>query len=526
MATAMTPRAGADQSKPVRKWLIAGSVMFGTVLSVMDVTVVNVAMPHMMGSFGQDLLTIAWVSTAYSIAEMIMITMTAWWSTLVGRKQLFLGSMVLFTVGSVMAGTAQTFSQMLVWRVVQGAGGGSLIPVSQAVLRETFPPEEQGMAMAIYSMGVMLAPAAGPVVGGWLVDAYGWRWIFYMNVPFCLAGILMVLAFVHDPPYLKRGLARIDWGGIVLLAVWIIAMQIVLERGQEVDWFASRWILLGAIATVGAGMGLVVHELSSSEPVIDLRLFRNRNLAVGSVLGSLLGFVLYGSSFVLPQLTQDLLGYDAYHAGVVLLPRALVMFAMMPMIGRIYNYVNLRLLTLVGFILIGLAQWELAHLSLQVAFWSFLAPLVFLGMGIAATMVPLSTVSLSTVSRANMTGASGLYTLTRRVAGNLAYAILATIIDRRGQYHRFQLVQNVSQMNPTYLQAQQGFRSRLVQFGVSLPAASHRAVAMVNQILNGQAQIMAYNDANWACVVLVLAVVALVLLLPRRAPLAETGGAH
>jgi MFS transporter, DHA2 family, multidrug resistance protein len=336
MATAMTERASGDQSKPVGKWLVASSVMFGTVLSVMDVTVVNVAMPHMMGSFGQDLLTIAWVSTAYSIAEMIMITMTGWWSTILGRKRLFLGSMVLFTVGSVMAGTSQTFSQMLVWRVIQGAGGGSLIPVSQAILRETFPPDEQGMAMAIYSMGVMLAPAAGPVVGGWLVDAYGWRSVFYMNVPFCLAGILMVLTFVHDPPYLKRGLAGIDWGGIGLLAFWIIAMQIVLERGQEVDWFASHWILLGAVAAAGAAIGLVVHELSSSEPVIDLRLLRNRNLAVGSVLGSLLGFVLYGSSFVLPQLTQDLLGYDAYYAGQVLLPRALVMFAMMPLIGRIY----------------------------------------------------------------------------------------------------------------------------------------------------------------------------------------------
>jgi DHA2 family multidrug resistance protein len=524
MATAITQQVGADQPKPVGKWLVAGSVMFGTILSVMDVTIVNVAMPHMMGSFGQDLLTIAWVSTAYSIAEMIMITMTAWWSMLLGRKRLFIGSMALFTIGSVMAGTSQTFSQMLVWRIVQGAGGGSLIPVSQAVLRETFPPDEQGMAMAIYSMGVTLAPAAGPVVGGWLVDAYSWRWVFYMNVPFCLTGILMVLAFVHDPPYLKRGLGRVDWGGIALLAVWIIAMQIVLERGQEVDWFASHWILLGTIATAGAAIGLVVHELRSSEPVIDLRLFRNRNLTVGSLLGSLLGFVLYGSSFLLPQLTQDLLGYDAYNAGVVLLPRALVMFVMMPVIGRIYNYVNLRLLSFVGFLFIGLAQWELAHLSLQIGFWSFLAPLVFLGMGFAATMVPLSTISLSTVPRAHMTGASGLYTLTRRVAGNLAYAILATIIDRRTQYHHFLLVQNVSQTNPAYLQAQGGFRSLLLQFGFSPPAASHRAVAVISQILNGQAQIMAYNDANWACVVLVMAVVGLVLLLPRRAPLVGTGG--
>ncbi len=277
---------------PAAKWLVTASIMFGTVLSVMDVSIVNVAMPHMMGSFGQDLLTITWVSTAYSIAEMIMITMTAWWSTLLGRKRLFLGSMALFTAGSVMAGTSQTFTQMLLWRVVQGTGGGSLIPSSQAILRETFPPAEQGMAMAVYSMGVMLAPATGPVVGGWLVDNYGWRWIFYINVPFCIVGILMVTAFVHDPPYLKRGVTRTDWTGIGLLMAGIIAMQIVLERGQEVDWFASRAIVAGTvIAAVGLG-GLVVWELYQREPVIDFRLFRNRELSVGSALGSLLGFVV------------------------------------------------------------------------------------------------------------------------------------------------------------------------------------------------------------------------------------------
>jgi DHA2 family multidrug resistance protein len=505
------------------KWLVTASIMFGTVLSVMDVSIVNVAMPHMMGSFGQDLLTITWVSTAYSIAEMIMITMTAWWSALLGRKRLFLASMALFTAGSVMAGTSQTFNQMLLWRVVQGTGGGSLIPASQAILRETFPPAEQGMAMAVYAMSVMLAPAAGPVVGGWLVDNYGWRWIFYINLPFCVAGLLMVTAFVHDPPYLKRGLARIDWGGIALLTAGIIAMQIVLERGQEVDWFASRAIVAGTIIGAVSLSGLVAWELYSHEPVIDFRLFRNRELSVGSALGSMLGFVLYGSTFILPQLTQDLLGYDAYQAGLVLLPRALVMLALMPLVGRIYNSVNLRLLTLGGLTALAFSQWSLAHLSLQIGFWSFLLPLLFLGAGLGSTMVPLSTISLSTIARTNMTGASGLYTLTRRIAGNVAYAMLATVVDRREQYHRYELVQNVTRMNPAYRQLQQGFDSRLVRFGFSRPDAAPRAVAMVNGVLNQQATMMAYNDANWICLVLALAALPLVMLLPRRAPLGGSG---
>jgi DHA2 family multidrug resistance protein len=234
IARVLSPAADREPTS-AGKWLVAASVMIGTFLSVMDATVVNVAMPHMMGSFGQDLLTITWVSTAYSIAEIIMITMSAWMTTLLGRKRLFLASMVLFTVGSVLAGTSKTLTQMIFYRVVQGVGGGSLMPCSQAIARETFPPSEQGMAMAVYSMGVVLAPAIGPVIGGWLVDNYGWQWVFYINVPFCIVGRMMVSTFVHDPSYLKRGVARIDWTGIGLLTVGLTMMQVVLERGEEVD---------------------------------------------------------------------------------------------------------------------------------------------------------------------------------------------------------------------------------------------------------------------------------------------------
>ncbi len=274
------------------KWLVAASVMLGTFLSVMDATVVNVAMPHMMGSFGEDLLTITWVSTAYSIAEIIMVTMAAWWTALLGRKRLFLLSMALFIFGSVLAGTATTLHQMILYRVIQGIGGGSLMPCSQAIARETFPPSEQGMAMAIYSMGVVLAPAIGPVVGGWLVDKYGWQWVFYINVPFCVLGMVMVSTFVHDPPYLKRGVQRVDWTGIALLTVGLTAAQIVLERGEEVDWFASNWIIIGTVMGAVGIIALLIWELMRAEPIIDFRLFKNRLLSVGCAIGSAAGFAL------------------------------------------------------------------------------------------------------------------------------------------------------------------------------------------------------------------------------------------
>src|SRR5579883_2019708 len=277
IATVPQPRTHASG-----KWQIAASVLLGSFLSVMDVTVVNVAMPHMMGAFGVNLLSITWVSTAYSIAEIIMVTMSAWLAAVIGRKRLFMGSMAVFITGSVIAGMSRTFNQMLFNRAVQGIGGGSLIPVSQAILRETFPPADQGMAMAVYSMGVVLAPAIGPVLGGWLVDHYGWRWVFYINVPFCAAGLAMVSAFVHDPPYLKRGVQHIDWTGIALLLLGLTAAQLVLERGQQVDWFNSNWIVLGMAIAALTLISLLVRELLAREPVIDFRLLRNPELRAGA----------------------------------------------------------------------------------------------------------------------------------------------------------------------------------------------------------------------------------------------------
>jgi len=504
------------------KWLIAASVMLGTFLSVMDATVVNVAMPHMMGSFGEDLLTITWVSTAYSIAEIIMVTMAAWWTALLGRKQLFLLSMGLFIFGSILAGTATTLHQMILYRVIQGIGGGSLMPCSQAIARETFPPSEQGMAMAIYSMGVVLAPAIGPVIGGWLVDKYGWQWVFYINVPFCIIGMLMVSAFVHDPPYLKRGVERVDWTGITLLTVGLTAAQIVMERGEEVDWFASNWIIIGTVVAVGGIVALIIWELRRAEPIIDFRLFKNRLLTVGCAIGSASGFALYGSSFLLPQFTENLLNYPAYQAGMVLMPRALAMFLIMPIVGRLYNYVSPRILVGTGIILLMYGYWRLAHFNLYVGFWSFAPILILTGMGMGIAMVTLSTVSLSTIPRPQMTGASGLNTLTRREAGNISYALLATVLARRTQFHRAMLVDNVSNLNQGFLQMDQGLSHMLQNYGYNSAAIGGRDLGLINNIINSHATIMAYNDCFYALVPVLLVSMLLLFLLPKHGFVAES----
>src|SRR5881275_2404236 len=293
-SVASTP-GPSSQERPVsrgKKWLVTCAVMSGTFLAVMDVSVVNVSMPHMMGNFGQTLSAITWVATSYSIAEMLMITMAGWCSALLGRKRLYLASLVLFTLGSMLAGTAQTFTHMLCYRILQGLGGGSLIPISQAILRETYPPEEQGLAMAIFGMGVVLAPAMGPILGGWLTDNYGWPWVFYINVPVSIVGLLMVSAFVEDPPYLKRGITNVDWVGMALLAFGLTGLQIVLERGQEHNWFHSSAITAGAVITVMALTIFVFWELRVREPIVNFRVLRNIPLSIGAGMGLLFGVAL------------------------------------------------------------------------------------------------------------------------------------------------------------------------------------------------------------------------------------------
>ncbi len=515
-----TERAGGEWTPAPKKWLLTVAVMSGTFLAVMDVSVVNVSLPHMMGNFSQTQSSITWVATSYSIAEIISITMAGWWSALVGRKRLYLASLALFTLGSILAGTAQTFTQMLGYRTVQGLAGGILTPVSQAILRETFPPRQQAMAMSIFGMGVVLAPAIGPILGGWLTDTYGWPWIFYINIPVSIVGMFMVSAFVEDPPYLRRGIARVDWVGIALLTGGLTGMQIVLERGQEHNWFDSPWIVGGTLVTGATLIGLILWELRIKEPIVNVRVLRNIPLSVGSGVGFLFGIVFFGTTFSLPQLTQQLLHYPAYQAGLVLLPRMLTLFFVMPIVGYLFNYVDPRLLIGVG---IGITAWsflQLAHLSLGVAFWNLVPIMLVMGVGVPCIFVPLSTVSLSTIPREDMTAATSLYTLTRRVGGNLGYALVATLVERFSAVHRAHLIKHISDLNPAYLGYQALVGGHLAQGGGDAVAAQTKALALANAEVNRQAAMLAYNEIAWIFGLMFLATFPSLLLLSRRRPTA------
>ncbi|MCB2154002.1 DHA2 family efflux MFS transporter permease subunit [bacterium] len=504
------------------KWIIAFTVMFGAFISVMDISVVNVALPHMMGTFGEDLSSITWVATGYSIAEIIMVTMTGWWSTMIGRKRLYLLSFGVFTAGSVLCGSATTYPMMLVCRVLQGAGGGALIPVSQAILRETFPPEEQGMAMAMYGMGVVLAPAFGPILGGWLTDHYGWPWIFYINVPVSLLGMFLVATFVHDPPYLRRGVQKVDWWGIGLLALSLTMMQIVLERGQENDWFESKWIVAGSIVTVVSLITLIIYELKIPEPVVNFRVLRDLPLTLGSAMSLIFGIGLFGTTFILPQFTQNLLGYTAFDAGLVLAPRAVAILMLMPIAGWLYRHFDARVMIFFGIVLICWSYWDLSHLSLEADFWTLVPMLLLMGAGMPFMFVTMTTVSLSTTRREDMTDASGIYTLSRRVGGNIGYALIATLVARGQQIHRTTLVSHITDFNPNFMAFKQHLAAGLAHAGVAPGLIPRATMGYTDFMVHRHATMLAYNDASLITGLLFLITVPLVFLIPGRAVLAAT----
>jgi DHA2 family multidrug resistance protein len=455
-----------------------------------------------------------------------MVTMAGWWSTLIGRKRLYLGSFCLFTVGSILCGTATSFPQMLIYRVIQGIGGGALIPVSQAILRETYPQEEQGMAMALWGMGVVLAPAIGPILGGWLTDRYGWPWIFYINVPVSIVGILMVASFVYDPQYLRRGVRKIDWLGIALLALALTTMQIVMERGQQENWFDSNMIRLGSAVCAASFIGLIYWEMKIGEPVVNFRILRNLPLSLGSFMGVIFGIALFGTTFILPQFTQELLGYPAFQAGLILAPRAVMLLICMPIVGRLYRHLDARVLVVFGILVTCWSYYDLARLSLQGGFWNLVPTLLVMGIGMPFMFVTLTTLSLSTVPRADMTHASSLYTLARRIGGNIGYALVATLVARGQQIHRVQLVAHITPYNSNLAEFQRQAAGLLDHAGLNPAAVQQTGQALLNSLVNRQAAMMAYNDVSWILGLLFLATIPLALILPSRRRIARQQKIH
>ncbi|HEY7494469.1 MAG TPA: DHA2 family efflux MFS transporter permease subunit [Candidatus Tectomicrobia bacterium] len=504
---------------PANKWMVASTVVLGSFVAAMDVSIVNVAMPQMIGTFGVPLDEITWVAVAYSIAETIMVTMAAWCSALLGRQRFYTLSLTLFIAASVLCGFAHSLEMMILGRVLQGMGGGSLIPMSQAILLEAFPEEERGMAMALYMMGVVIAPAMGPVLGGWLTDMYGWPWIFYINVPVGLVGIFMAATVLADPPHLRRTLSRIDLVGIGLLTLSLTTLQLVLERGERAGWFASSFIVVTACVALVATVALVCWELWVAEPVVNLRVLKYLPLLGGVLMGLVFGLTSFGSIFILPLFFQQLRGYNVMDAGISQMPRSLIMLFVAPVSGRLYGRVDSRLVIGGGIVLMMGGYFDLAYLTLEADMWRMLPGLLLTGAGMAFVFTAMSAAVMRTIPAPLLAAATGLYTLSRRIGGNMGYAFVANQIAHRTTFHRARLVDHLTPYDVWTTQALEGLTGRLSSSGLPPGVTEDSALKLLSGAVQRQATMLAYNDVFWMMGMFFVLCLPLLLMLggrPRR----------
>jgi DHA2 family multidrug resistance protein len=510
----------------INPWLIAVSVMFATFMEVLDTTVVNVSLPHIAGSLSASIDEATWALTSYLVANAIILPMTGWLASMFGRKRLLMLSVIGFTASSFLCGLAPTLSMLIVFRVLQGATGGALQPLSQAVLLEAFPPRDRGKAMGFWGLGIVVAPILGPVLGGWLTDTYSWRWVFYINIPVGIASLVMTKLYIFDPPYLRTERRSIDYWGIGMLAVGIGALQIVLDKGQQEDWFSSSLITTLAVLSAGCIVALIIHELMTENPVIDLRVFKARSYAVGVFLMTVLGFVLYGSMVLLPIMLQTLLGYPPLEAGIAMAPRGLGAFFMMPLTGLMTGRFDARKLLAAGLVIGGSTLLWLAGLNLQAGYWDVFWPQLIQGVGMSLLFVPLTTVSMDPIPRERMGNATSLFNLMRNIGGSVGIAVTGTLLARHSQATTSTLGTHVTMYDQASQSMFTQLRAGFIAGGADAVTATNRAYAALFGMVQRQAAMVSFVGLFQLLGVMFLALLPLVLIMRKPKGGGHVGGAH
>jgi DHA2 family multidrug resistance protein len=476
-------------------WLIAVSVMLATFMEVLDTSIASVALPYIAGSLSATNDQATWVLTSYLVANAIVLPASSWFSLRFGRKRFLITCIIIFTVSSFMCGAATSLALILIARAIQGAGGGALQPLSQAILLESFPPNKRGLAMAVFALGVVVAPVLGPTLGGWLTETYSWRWAFYINIPVGILAVFMIMRRVEDPPYIKQAKpGRIDGIGLGLLAVWLGCLQIILDKGQEDDWFGASWIRYAAVVLVVAFLFFIIRQFRHNHPLVNLRVFRNRNFAIGCFLIGIFGAAIYGLVTLLPLLYQELLGYNALAAGVAVSPRGLGAIIAMPVIGVLTARLDNRWLIALGFALFGISSLWFGRVNLGISQWSFVWAIIISGFGSGCIFVPLSTTTMAGLPNEEIGNASGLYNLMRNIGGSVGISIVNTIVARHEQLHRNELVHSIAPTNLTFEARVTGLRHYLEAQGVPAGDALQKAYGLVNAQLLQQSRLWAYVD--------------------------------
>ena len=507
------------------RYIIAFAVVLASVLELVDTSIVNVAIPHMMGNLGATLEEIAWVSTGYIVANVIVLPLTSWFSDRFGRRNYYTGSILLFTLSSFFCGNAHSLEALVFWRVIQGLGGGALISTAQAILFDVFPLAERGTAMAIFGMGVMVGPTLGPTLGGWITDNFSWPWIFYINIPLGLMAAVMTWQYVPEPEHTVERSDRVDWTGLGLLIVGIGSLQIMLERGGARDWFASREIIVEACL---AGLGLVLfvwHELRTEHPIVELRILTNRQLAAGVVFGMILGFALYSSVFALPVFLQGLLGYAAWDTGRVILPGALASAFTMALAGRMGQRVDARLSITAGVFLFAWSMWLHYHFTTQTGIGDLLLPMILRGVGLGLIFVPLTGASVANLRPNQMAQGTGLFNLSRQLGGSLGIALTATLIRRFSEQGRTALLSHLTSYDQPVRAWLDQATHGMARLGGSVADAKLRALELLQLLTARQAAMMAFEKVFLTMGLLFLAALPLLLLF-RTGRMAGGGPAH
>jgi len=493
-------------------WMIAVSVMLATFMEVLDTSIAAVALPYIAGSLSATNDEATWVLTSYLVANAVILPASTWFSLKFGRKRFLIACIVIFTCSSFICGAAPSLAVILIARAVQGAGGGALQPLSQAILLESFPADKRGLAMAVFALGVVVAPVLGPTLGGWLTDTYSWRWAFYINIPVGIFAIIMILRHVEDPPYIKNAKpGKLDGIGLGLLAVWLGCLQIILDKGQEDDWFGATWIRWTALVLVICLVGFLIREFTHDKPLVNLRIFRHRNFAIGCLLIAIFGGAIYGLVTLLPLFYQELLGYTALAAGWAVSPRGIGAIIAMPVIGILTARIDNRWLIALGFLLFAISSLWFGEAYLGVSQWSFLWAIIISGFGSGCVFVPLSTTTMAFLRNEEIGNASGLYNLMRNIGGSIGISVVNTLVVRHEQLHRNELVHNVTPGRVSFFDQLHAMQQFLHAGGASISQALNQAYGLVNATVNAQARLWSYVDdfrymaiACFACMPIVI----------------------
>ena len=508
-------------------WLIAVTVSMAAFMEVLDTAIANVALPHIAGNLGASNDQSTWVLTSYLVANAIVLPITGWLVSFFGRKRFFMTCMGIFTVSSLLCGIAPNLGFLLLFRVVQGAGGGGLQPMAQAILADTFPPSKRGLAFSIYGITAVCAPAIGPTLGGWLTDNTSWRWIFLINLPVGLLTLALVWRLIEDPPHMvrrKRSEIKLDYVGFSLLALGVGALQIMLDKGQEDDWFGSHFIMTLAVAAGICLTALIVYEWFHQDPIVDVRLFKNANFATANMMMFMVGAISFATTVLMPQFLQTLMGYTAQSAGMVLSVSAILLLIELPLVGRLIGSFQSRYLIAFGWITLAIGMYvSTQRIDLLISFRS--ATLLRIGqyLPMGFVFVPATTAAYIGIRADKSNAVAGLVNFTRNIGSSVGTSIVTTMIVRRSQFHQSRLVARTNMGNLRFQNAINGMAQQLTHAGLSLHGAQRQALARIYASVQVQAAALAYIDTFWVLGIAAFVMFALSFVLKRNDPHAGRG---